>query len=83
MGIAMASLARAEHLSRYQHVSSSPAEALARLARSAGALLRRWAAAHSRRVQDRLFWELALTDPRVMAELQAIHAHDRPADSAS
>jgi hypothetical protein len=34
--------------------------------------LRRWAAAHRQAVQDRMFWELAMTDHRLMAELHAI-----------
>jgi hypothetical protein len=37
--------------------------------------LQRWTAARRQAVQDRIFWELALTDPRVMADLHAIQAH--------
>jgi hypothetical protein len=33
---------------------------------------RRWSAARRQAVQDRMFWELAMTDHRVMADLQAI-----------
>jgi len=33
---------------------------------------RRWSAARRQAAQDRLFWELALTDHRVMADLNAI-----------
>ena len=51
-------------------------ELLTRLAKSIVAAVRptfkRWAAAHRQAVQDRMFWELALTDHRLMAELYAI-----------
>jgi len=43
-----------------------------RIAASVRPTLQRWAAAHRQAVQDRMFWELALTDHRVMAELHAI-----------
>ncbi|HXD40387.1 MAG TPA: hypothetical protein VN649_07475 [Ramlibacter sp.] len=33
---------------------------------------RGWAAARRQAAQDRMFWELAMTDHRVMAELNAI-----------
>ena len=33
---------------------------------------RRWSAARRQAAQDRMFWELALTDHRVMADLHAI-----------
>lgn len=65
----MANFAPAEHLSYYR---SSTGEPLARLARPIRSWFQRWAAAHHQKVQDRMFWELALTDPRVMGELQAI-----------
>lgn len=54
-------------------------EMLARLGRQvvafAGPTLKRWAVAHQQRVQDRMFWELALRDPRVMSELRAMKDH--------
>lgn len=46
-----------------------------RAAAAIGQALKRWSAAHRQAVQDRIFWELALTDPRVMAEIRAIQAH--------
>jgi hypothetical protein len=46
-----------------------------RIAASARHTLQGWAAARQQTVQDRIFWELALTDPRVMADLRAIKAH--------
>jgi hypothetical protein len=59
----------------YQHMSFT-IELLAGLGRLAVAFVRpplqRWAAAHRQAVQDRVFWELALTDHRMMAELHAI-----------
>lgn len=58
----------------YQHLSFT-IELLARFAKRIASSIRRWTAAHQQRVQDRLFWELALTDPRVMGELQAIRDH--------
>src|SRR6266568_3258417 len=51
-------------------------ELLTRLAKSIVAAVKptfkRWAAARRQAVQDRMFWELALTDQRLMAELNAI-----------
>lgn len=35
---------------------------------------RRWSERHRQAVQDRIFWELALTDSRVMADLHAAQA---------
>jgi hypothetical protein len=59
----------------HQHMEFT-LEMLARLGRWVTALvgptLKRWAVAHQQRVQDRLFWELALRDPRVMSELRAM-----------
>ena len=53
-------------------------DALARFAqRTAAAIgqsLKRWSAARRQAAQDRMFWELALTDPRMMAEINAIQA---------
>jgi hypothetical protein len=46
-----------------------------RVAASVKPALQRWAAAHQQAVQDRLFWELALTDRRLMAEIRAIQHH--------
>jgi hypothetical protein len=43
-----------------------------RIAASVKPTFQRWAAAHQQAVHDRMFWELALTDPRVMTELRAI-----------
>lgn len=88
----MASFAQAQHPSQhylavraelaaqtYQHTTFT-IELLGRFARSmAGAVklaFQRWAAAHRQAAQDRMFWELALTDPRVMAELRAIQDHE-------
>jgi|SRR5215208_428263 len=85
----MASFAHVEHPSQhyvmvrtelaaqtYQHMSFT-IELLTRLARrivaSVAHTIRRRAAAHRQAVQDRMFWELAMTDPRVMAELRAIN----------
>jgi hypothetical protein len=46
-----------------------------RVAASVKHAFQRWAAAHRQTVQDRMFWELALADPRVMSEIRAIKAH--------
>lgn len=46
-----------------------------RIAGSVVYTLQRWTAARRQAAQDRIFWELALTDPRVMADLHAINAH--------
>jgi len=43
-----------------------------RVAALVGSTVHRMAAAHRQAVQDRMFWELALTDHRLMAELHAI-----------
>lgn len=43
-----------------------------RVAASVKSTVQRWAAAHQQAVHDRMLWELALTDPRMMAELRAI-----------
>lgn len=61
----------------YQHLSFT-IELLARVAKRIALAVQRWTAAHHQRVQDRLFWELALTDSRVMSELQAIRDHAEP-----
>jgi hypothetical protein len=62
----------------YQHTSFT-IELLAglgkRVVQAVGPTLQRWAAAHRQRVEDRLFWELALTDPRVMDDLRAMRDH--------
>jgi hypothetical protein len=51
---------------------------LARFAKRATAriaqALKRWSAAHRQAVQDRIFWELALTDRRVMDEIRVMRA---------
>lgn len=87
----MASFAHADHPSQrylevraevatqgFQHLSFT-FEPLARFARriaaSARATLQRWAAAHRQALNDRMFLELATTDPRVMAEIRAIKDH--------
>lgn len=87
----MASFAHVEHPSEqflrvraeiaeqgFQHMSFT-IEQLARLAKRIAASvkprLQRWVAAHQQAAQDRIFWELALTDRRVMAELRAMHDH--------
>jgi hypothetical protein len=68
----MASFAHVEHPSQHY-------ELLARFATGIASSVRRtfqgWAKAHRQAVQDRMFWELAMTDPRVMAELHAIVDH--------
>jgi hypothetical protein len=59
----------------FQHVEFT-IELITRLvkqiAASASYVFKRWAAAHRQAVQDRMFWELALKDHRLMAELHAI-----------
>ena len=87
----MASFAHVEHPSQqfvrvraeiaeqgFQHMAFT-IDQLARLARRIAAsvqpTLQRWAAAHQQAVQDRVLWQLALTDRRVMAELRAMHDH--------
>jgi hypothetical protein len=42
---------------------------------------KRWAAARQQAIHDRMFWDLALTDPRVMAELRAIMDHAEAGDA--
>ena len=46
---------------------------------------RRWSAARRQAAQDRMFWELALADHRVMADLHAIkdYAESRGPDCAN
>lgn len=62
----------------HQHMEFT-LEMLARLGRLVvafvGPTFKRWAVAHQQRVQDRMFWELALRDPRVMSELHAMKDH--------
>jgi hypothetical protein len=62
----------------FQHMSFT-IELLVRFARrmaaSARTTLQRWAAARRQAAQDRMFWELALADPRVMTELRAVMDH--------
>lgn len=84
----MASFAHSQHLSQlyireraeraevsFQYTAYT-VELFARLGRLVTAAVRptlqRWMAAHQQAVQDRMFWQLALTDPRVMAELRAM-----------
>jgi hypothetical protein len=50
-----------------------------RVATLLGAAIQHWAAAHRQAVQDRMFWELALTDHRLMAELHAIKDYSESA----
>lgn len=50
------------------------AKPVERLSLVLAAAARRWAEAHARAVQDRIMWELALSDSRVMADLRAAHA---------
>jgi hypothetical protein len=50
-----------------------------RIAGLVGAAIQHWAAAHRQAVQDRMFWELALTDHRLMAELHAIKDYSESA----
>ena len=84
----MASFAHSQHLSQYYvreraeraevsfQYAAYTVELFARLGRLVIAAVRptlqRWMAAHQQAVQDRMFWQLALTDPRVMAELRAM-----------
>lgn len=83
-GKQMASFAHAQHPSHSEWVRHEIAaqgaqhieftvEQLARLAgRVIAAIkpaLKRWADAHTQAAQDRIFWELALTDSRVMSDL--------------
>ncbi|MEO8656265.1 MAG: hypothetical protein ABI409_19240 [Ramlibacter sp.] len=55
-----------------QHIEFT-VEQLVRLAKRVAAAieptLKRWADAHRQAAQDRIFWELALTDRRVMDDL--------------
>ena len=51
------------------------------MAASIESTVRRWAAARRQAVHDRMFRELALTDPRVMAELHAIMARGESPES--
>jgi hypothetical protein len=71
-GKIMASFAHVEHPSQHYELLAGVAKAIAASVRRT---LQRWAKAHRQAVQDRMFWELALTDPRVMAELRAINDH--------
>jgi hypothetical protein len=68
----MASFAHVEHPSQHGELFAGVVKAIAASVRRT---LQRWAKAHRQAVQDRMFWELALTDPRVMAELRAINDH--------
>ena len=71
----MASLAHAKYPSPYLIGAASPrAEPLKRIAASVRHTLARWAAARRQAAEDRMFLELALTDPRMMAEIRAIEA---------
>ena len=85
----MASFAHAHHPSHDEWVRAEIAtqgarhieytvEQLLRLAnRVAAAIkptLKRWADAHRQAAQDRIFWELALTDRRVMDDLIGMQA---------
>jgi hypothetical protein len=62
----------------YQHTSIT-IELVTRLGRriveAVGPTLKRWAAAHRQRVEDRLFWELTMTDRRLMDDLRAMRDH--------
>ena len=85
----MASFAHAQHPSHHewaraeiaaqgaQHIEFT-VEQLVRLAKRVAAALKptfkRWADAHRQAAQDRIFWELALTDRRVMDDLIAMQA---------
>ena len=46
-----------------------------RFAASVKRAAKRLVAAHRQSVEDRMFWELALTDHRLMSEIRAIEAH--------
>jgi hypothetical protein len=63
---------RAEVAARSYQDTSLTIELFARLGQRIVGLIRRWATAHRQAVQDRLFWELALGDPRVMDDLRAM-----------
>jgi hypothetical protein len=52
-----------------------------RIAASIESTLERWSAARRQAVSDRMFRELALRDPRVMADLRAIIDHAESAYS--
>ena len=86
----MASFAHAEHPSpRYlrlraeiaaqghEHMSYVIDGAIAmvkRLVAGIGPRIEKWSAAHHQAVQDRIFWELALSDRAVMEEIRALRA---------
>ena len=85
----MASFAHAQHPSHSEWIRAQIAaqgsqhldftmEQLARLAKRVAAAVRptlqRWADAHRQAAQDRIFWQLALTDHRVMDEIIGMQA---------
>lgn len=93
----MASFARVEHPSQqyvmareraevgFQHLAFT-ADLVGRFAARATAAVKtgfaRWMEAHRRAVQDRVMWELALSDRRVMEEIRAIRDHAAAQDAA-
>lgn len=89
----MASFARVEHPSQqyvmarqraevgFQHLAFT-AELVGQLAARVQSTFARWTEAHRRAVQDRVMWELALSDRRVMEEIRAIRDHAAAEDGA-
>jgi hypothetical protein len=86
----MASLAHAEHptghharqraeiaAQGHEHLSFVIDSVIAFVKRSSaaiGARIEKWSQAHHQAVQDRIFWELALSDHALMEELRAARA---------
>ena len=73
----MASLAHAKYSSQ-PYLMGTPAtrvEPFKRIVASVRHTYQRWAAARRQAAEDRMFLELALTDPRLMSDLRAIEAH--------
>ena len=58
-------------LQRFEHTVFT----VGRFASSVKRAVQRLVAAQRQSAQDRMFWELALTDHRLMAEIRAIEAH--------
>jgi hypothetical protein len=74
ISMARAQLA-AQSVQRISFTIEPLAQFAKRIAALAGPAIERWAAARHRAAEDRVYWQLALTDPRLMAELRAIQDH--------
>jgi hypothetical protein len=89
-GLMMASFAHAEHPTQHylrqraevaaqghEHMSFVIDNVIAYVKRSIAAIgprIEKWSEAHHQAVQDRIFWELALSDRALMEELRAARA---------